>query len=103
MMALKNRNQHDPDRFRIAHACPVCSSPCLVRGSGRQTLLSRMSLLRCSNPSCGWSGVAVTEIVRTLSPASKFYDKSNQPPEVDGKYEAAVRAELEAAAQEQLI
>lgn len=93
-MTVKNRNQHDPDRFRVAHICPCCESPLLVRASAVQTVLSRASYMRCTNPLCGWSGMAVTEIVRTISPPSEFVDASGAPPMVDGKYREAVEADL---------
>ena len=102
-MPVSNRNQHDPDRFRVAFACPVCAARCLVRASGGQTVLSRMSYLRCTNPVCGWTGVAITEIVRTLSPPSRFYDAAKAPPMVDGQYQEAVAAELSAESATQLF
>lgn len=98
-MPVSNRNQHDPDRLRVHIACPVCESRCLVRRSTAQSVLSRMSYVRCTNVLCGWSGVAITEIVKTLSPPSRFYDAAKAPPEVaGGEVAAAVTADLAAQA-----
>lgn len=102
-MPLSNRNQHDPDRFRVHMVCPVCGSRCLIRTSAHQTVLSRMSYLRCTNAVCGWSGVAITEIVRTVSPPSRFYDAANAPPLADGIYAEAVSADLQAESQQSLL
>lgn len=102
-MPVNNRNQHDADRFRVHIACPVCESRCLIRSSDGQTVLSRMSYVRCTNAVCGWSGVAVTEIVRTISPPSRYYDADKAPPPADGQYEEAIKAEISAESQEQLI
>jgi ogr/delta-like zinc finger len=102
-MPVSNRNQHDPGRLRVHIACPVCGSRCLIRSSDGQSVLSRMSYVRCTNELCGWSGVAVTEIVRTLSPPSQFVDESKAPPPVDGKYLEAVAAEVSATRQGELL
>ena len=102
-MPLANRNQHDPDRFRVHIACPVCESRCLIRSSDGQSILTRMSYVRCTNPICGWSGVAVTEIVRTLSPPSRYYDATKAPPPVDLPFDEAIKAELAAKSQQSLL
>ncbi|MFV2028871.1 ogr/Delta-like zinc finger family protein [Neisseria sp. S1] len=103
-MPIKNRNQHDPDRFRVHIACPCCESRCLIRASERQTKLSRMSYIRCTNAICGWTGLAVTEILRTVSPPSRFVDGTTAPPLAeDDIYAEAIAAEIEAEKQESLI
>lgn len=101
-MPLKNRNQHD-DRLRVQMTCPCCGSPCLIRSSDVQTKLSRASYLRCKNAICGWSGIGVFEILRTISPPSRFVDGSDAPPPADGVYEAHILAEIEADRQTELI
>lgn len=92
-MALENRNQKDTGRFRVHIACPVCNSRCLIRSSGGQSVLSRMSYVRCTNELCGWSGVAVTEILRTVSPPSGLYDGCKAPAMLDGVYKQAAEAD----------
>lgn len=103
-MPVSNRNQHDTDRFRVHIACPCCESRCLIRGSEGQTKLSRMSYVRCTNAICGWSGVAVTEIVRTLSPSSRFYESEAATPVAeDDIYAAAVAEELATQTEKTLL
>lgn len=102
-MPVKNRNQRDPGRFRVHIACPVCGSGCLIKSSVGQTILSRMSYVRCTNTKCGWGGVALTEIMRTLSPSSGFYGQGDAPPMVDGEFVDAIKADIEAESQDKLI
>ena len=103
-MPVSNRNQHDTDRFRVHIACPCCESRCLIRGSEGQTKLSRMSYVRCTNAICGWSGVAVTEIVRTISPPSRFYEADAAPPLAENDiYAEAITQELAAQSENTLL
>lgn len=64
-MPLKNRNQHEPGKFRVQVACPNCGSRCLVRGSKPATKLTRQYYVWCTNHLCGWRGLGMFEIVRT--------------------------------------
>ncbi len=50
--------------------CPHCKHPALKRNSMQITPLTRESLHYCTNPECGHTFVALTEIVRTLSPSA---------------------------------
>lgn len=43
------------------------------------TLLTKESIYQCSNPECGHSFVALTEIVRTLSPSAMPDPSVNLP------------------------
>ena len=103
-MPVSNRNQHDPDRFRVHLICPVCESRLLIRASEGQSRLSRLSYVRCTNAICGWSGVAVTEIVRTTSPPSRFYEADAAPPLAENDiYAEAITQELAEKEQQTLI
>lgn len=87
MQLRSNRHTHAQNisRSRVQIVCPVCHSRCLVSSSQQQTQNSRTSYVDCSNSICGWSGVAITEIVRTISPTSRFYPDDKQPPPIDGE------------------
>jgi hypothetical protein len=45
----------------------------------------------------------MTEIVRTLSPASRYYDAKKAPPLVDFPFDDAIKAELDAQNQQSLL
>ncbi len=50
--------------------CPHCERPSIIRSSRRMTKLTREIAYCCINPECGHTFVALTEIVRTLSPSA---------------------------------
>lgn len=50
--------------------CPHCEWFSVTRTSRRMSVLSFESIYACNNPECGHTFVAVTEIVRTLSPSA---------------------------------
>lgn len=50
--------------------CPHCESFCTIRSSQQMTKLTREATFRCENDECGHTFVALTEVVRTLSPSS---------------------------------
>ena len=50
--------------------CPHCGTPSIIRSSRRMTKLTREIAYCCINPECGHTFVALTEIVRTLSPSA---------------------------------
>lgn len=50
-MTVKHRNQHEKGRLKLAQqACPCCEEPCVIYASFRQTVLTRLYYLRCTNP-----------------------------------------------------
>lgn len=51
-------------------ACPHCSAQCTIRTSWLMSRLMRELTYACTNPECGHTFVAMTEIVRTLSPSA---------------------------------
>ena len=87
MQLRSNRHTHAQNISRscVQIICPICNCRCLVYSSQQQTQYSRISYVGCSNPICSWSGVAITEIVRTISPTSRFYPDDKQPPPIDGE------------------
>lgn len=50
--------------------CPHCERPSIIRSSRRMSKLTREIAYCCLNPECGHTFVAMTEIVRTLSPSA---------------------------------
>jgi hypothetical protein len=50
--------------------CPHCKSSASIRTSTEITVLLREMSLICSNPACGHTFIAATEINRTLSPSA---------------------------------
>lgn len=85
-MPLQNRNQHEPGRFRVQITCPNCGTVCIVRTSTAITNKLRESNLQCVNVLCGWTGVAHTEIVRTINPPPKHNTHAALPPPVDADF-----------------
>lgn len=67
-MAVKNRNQHESGRYRLAIKCPNCSSGCLVYTSEDVSLVSRKYYLRCQNILCNGVYTGVFEITGTIHP-----------------------------------
>lgn len=59
--------------------CPHCEWPCLVRTSVRLSNLTRETMYACVNVECGHTFVALTEIVRTLSPSATPNPSVNLP------------------------
>lgn len=51
-------------------ACPHCKADSVIRTSWVMTALMRETTYACSNPECGHTFIALTEIVRTLSPSA---------------------------------
>ena len=64
-MPLKNRNQHEPGKFRVQVACPNCGHRCLVRSSEAPSPITRQYYVWCTNHLCGWRGLGMFEITRT--------------------------------------
>ncbi|MBP7545145.1 MAG: ogr/Delta-like zinc finger family protein [Acidovorax sp.] len=59
--------------------CPHCDSPCVIRSSEHMSMLTRQSFYCCVNAECGHTFVALTEIVRTLSPSATPNPSVNLP------------------------
>lgn len=59
--------------------CPHCKTPSLVRTSQMLSVLTKESTHACTNPECGHTFVALTEIVRTLSPSATPDPSVNLP------------------------
>ena len=51
-------------------ACPHCEFDSVIRTSMAMTKLMRETTYQCTNPECGHTFIALTEIVRTLSPSA---------------------------------
>lgn len=51
-------------------ACPHCGFDSVIRTSMVMTKLMRETTYACTNPECGHTFIALTEIVRTLSPSA---------------------------------
>lgn len=85
-MPLSNRNQNEPGKLRITVTCPCCGGACIVRSSTRITERIREQYVQCNNAICGWSGVAITEVVRTISEPSRFYADADVPPLVEADF-----------------
>ena len=51
-------------------ACPHCGFDSVIRTSWVMTKLMRETTYQCTNPECGHTFAALTEIVRTLSPSA---------------------------------
>lgn len=92
-----SRAESNYGNMRVQVACPCCGSKCKVAGSRQITNTLRNSQVQCLNAACGWSGVAATEIIRTISPSSPLY--GGAPPPLD----AAEIEELEGSMQPLLI
>lgn len=104
-MTVKHRNQHEKGRLKLAQqACPCCEEPCVVYASTRQTILTRLFYLRCTNPLCGWTGTGYFEITGTIQKGSRFYaEESNEPPEIHGETLKAVEEDIKLKRQETLL
>lgn len=104
-MSVKNRNQHEPGRLKLPQqACPCCESHCVVYQSGRQSVLTRLFYLRCTNPLCGWTGTGLFEITGTIQKGSRFYaGRGCEPPEIQGKTLQAVEEDVANRRDEGLI
>lgn len=50
--------------------CPHCEQPAVIRTSVQMSRLMREYMYCCTNPECGHTFVAITEVVRTLSPSA---------------------------------
>lgn len=61
-----------PDLPREKHRlpCPHCEQPAVIRTSVQMSRLMREYMFCCTNPECGHTFVAITEVVRTLSPSA---------------------------------
>lgn len=59
--------------------CPHCKEPSFIRTSAQMTVLTRESTYACTNPECGHTFVALTEVVRTLSPSATPDPSVNLP------------------------
>jgi hypothetical protein len=51
--------------------CPHCGQVSTTRTSKPVSLISKESWYQCRNLECGHTFVAVTEVVRTLSPSAR--------------------------------
>lgn len=76
-----SRAESNHGNMRVQVVCPCCGGKCKVASSHQITNTLRNSQVQCLNASCGWSGVAATEIIRTISPPSPLY--GNAPPPLD--------------------
>ena len=65
-MAVKNRNQHESGRYRLAIKCPNCGSGCLVYTSEDVSQVSRKYYVRCQNILCNGVYTGVFEITGTI-------------------------------------
>ena len=92
-----SRSESNFRNMRIQILCPCCGSRCKVASSKQVTSNLRNSQVQCLNAACGWTGVAATEIIRTISPPSPLY--GNAPPPLD----AAEIEEMEGNMQPLLI
>ncbi len=92
-----SRSESNFGNMRIQILCPCCGSRCKVASSKQVTSNLRNSQVQCLNAACGWTGVAATEIIRTISPPSPLY--GNAPPPLD----AAEIEEMEGNMQPLLI
>ncbi len=78
--------------------CPHCEQPAVIRTSVQVSRLTREYMFCCTNPECGHTFVALTEVVRTLSP-SATPDPSVCLPMSTHVRRDLLRAQLESAAQ----
>ena len=60
-------------------ACPHCEFDSVIRTSWVMTKLMRETTYQCTNPECGHTFIALTEIVRTLSPSATPDPQVNIP------------------------
>lgn len=89
MPAMMNTPTAPQDASRVARKgtgkeamrlrCPHCASPCTIRSSEQMSVLTRQSFYCCVNAECGHTFVALTEIVRTLSPSATPDPSVNLP------------------------
>lgn len=82
-MPVENRNKNEAGRYRYAQYCPYCGSKCLTGGSTPMSVLTRVARVRCQNYDCGWTGLAMIEVVKTLSPPSAKYWREQVLPLAD--------------------
>ena len=66
-MAQRNISKAEYGNMRVQITCPCCGSRCKVTASRKMTDRVRYSSVQCLNASCGWSGVAATEVIKTIS------------------------------------
>lgn len=69
----RSARRHTGRKLRLEatrFACPHCRAQAEVRSSRMLTLTMRESMYACTNAECGHTFVAMTEIVRTLSPSA---------------------------------
>ena len=59
--------------------CPHCEQPAVIRTSVQMSRLMREYMFCCTNPECGHTFVAITEVVRTLSPSATPDPSVNLP------------------------
>lgn len=82
--------------MRVQINCPCCGGRCKVTASRKMTDRSRHSAVQCLNASCGWTGIAATEVIRTISPPSPMYrDSALIPTEMSAAEIAAHEGETE--------
>lgn len=86
-MSYKNKNQNEAGKLRATITCPNCGCICIVRNSYAVTTMLRKQYVHCTGPICGWSGVAMTETMYTLSSPhpDTVRDDNNIPPLADSK------------------
>lgn len=85
-MPVKNRANNETGRLRLAHRCPNCGAACVVRDSSQKSAFSREYYLRCTDPICGWNGVGVFEIIRTIKAPHPEYTFAKLPQPVDSEF-----------------
>lgn len=85
-----SRAESQYGNMRISVQCPCCGWRCKVASSHQVTNTLRNSQVQCINASCGWSGVAATEIIRTVSPPSPRYAAMAAPPQMAAEEIAAL-------------
>ena len=72
-MAQRNISKAEHGNMRVQITCPCCGSRCKVTASRKMTDRLRYSSIQCLNASCSWSGVASTEVIKTISPPSPLH------------------------------
>lgn len=92
--------QATPELPREKHRlpCPHCEQPAVIRTSVQMSRVTREYMYCCTNPECGHTFVALTEVVRTLSP-SATPDPSVTLPISTHVRRDMLRAQLDNAAQ----
>ena len=66
--------------MRAQNYCPNCGAVCFVSNSYQVSKVSRETWLRCSDERCGWSGVQIAEITRTVNMPHPAYVKNDSLP-----------------------